>query len=43
MSSADYVAKIYKDFLVKYFDLYHQYYNQYYKMLHENLQETDKK
>ena len=43
MSSADYVAKIYKDFLVKHFDSYHQYYNQYYKMLHENLQETDKK
>lgn len=38
MSSADYVAKIYKDFLVKHFDSY----NQYYKMLHENLQETDK-
>ncbi len=43
MSSADYVAKIYKDFLVKHFDSYHQYYNQYYKMLHENLQETNKK
>ena len=43
ISSADYVAKIYKDFLVKHFDLYHQYYNQYYKILHENLQETDKK
>ena len=42
MSSADYVAKIYKDFLVKHFDSYHQYYNKYYKMLHENLQETDK-
>lgn len=38
MSSADYVAKIYKDFLVKNFDLYHQYY----KKLQGNLQETDK-
>lgn len=38
MSSANYVAKVYKDFLVKYFDSYHQYY----KKLQENLQETDK-
>ena len=38
MSSADYVAKIYKDFLVKHFDSYHQYY----KKLHGNLQETNK-
>lgn len=38
MSSADYVAKAYKDFLVKYFDSYRQYY----KKLQENLQETDK-
>ena len=38
MSSADYVAKIYKDFLVKHFDSYHQYY----KKLQGNLQETNK-
>ena len=38
MSSADYVAKIYKDFLVKHFDSYHQYY----KKLHGNLQEINK-
>ena len=38
MSSADYVAKIYKDFLVKHFDSYHKYY----KKLHGNLQETNK-
>ena len=38
MSSADYIAKIYKDFLVKHFDSYHQYY----KKLHGNLQETNK-
>ena len=38
MSSAHYVAKIYKDFLVKHFDSYHQYY----KKLHGNLQETNK-
>ena len=38
MSSADYVAKIYKDFLVKHFYSYHQYY----KKLHVNLQETNK-
>ena len=38
MNSADYVAKIYKDFLVKHFDSYHQYY----KKLQENFQETDK-
>ena len=42
MSSADYVAKIYKDFLVKYFDSYHQYYKKYYKKLQGNLQETNK-
>ena len=38
VSSADYIAKIYKDFLVKHFDSYHQYY----KKLHGNLQETNK-
>ena len=38
MSSADYIAKIYKDFLVKHFDSYHQYY----KKLQGNLQETNK-
>ena len=42
MSSADYVAKIYKDFLVKHFDSYHQYYKKYYKKLQGNLQETNK-
>lgn len=38
VSSANYIAKIYKDFLVKHFDSYHQYY----KKLQGNLQETNK-
>lgn len=38
MSSTDYVAKAYKDFLLRNFDSYRQYY----KSLQENLQETDK-
>ena len=42
MSSADYVDKIYEDFLVKHFDSYHQYYKKYYKKLQGNLQETNK-
>lgn len=42
VSSADYIAKIYKDFLVKHFDSYHQYYKKYYKKLQGNLQETNK-
>ena len=35
MNSADYVAKAYKEFLLKYFDSYHMYY----KKLQESISE----